>query len=127
MTTATRYWLLQVPGWVLLILVLIAVRAWYEYPWWVAVLIVALDVAKDAVLYPFLRRAYDTGTPTVADQLVGERGVAKQTLAPEGYVFVKGELWKARAETGQAPIQPGEAVSVRVVEGMKLTVTRAER
>ena len=127
MTTATRYWLLQLPGWVLLILVLIAVRGWFEYPWWVAVLIVALDVAKDAALYPFLRRAYDTATPTVANQLVGERGVAKQTLAPEGYVFVKGELWKARAETGQAPIQAGEAVSVRVVEGMKLTVTRAER
>ncbi len=127
MTTATRYWLLQVPGWVLLILVLIAVRGWFEYPWWVAVLIVALDVAKDAALYPFLRRAYDTGTPSVANQLVGERGVAKQTLAPEGYVFVKGELWKARAETGQSPIQAGEAVSVRVVEGMKLTVTRAEQ
>ena len=127
MTTATRYWLLQVPGWVLLALVLVAVRRWIEYPWWVAVLLLGLDVAKDAVLYPFLRRAYETHTPTVADQLVGQRGVAKQPLAPEGYVFVRGEWWKARVESGHEPIEPGEAVRVQVVDGMKLTVTRAER
>jgi membrane protein implicated in regulation of membrane protease activity len=127
MTTAKRYWLLQIPGWVLVALVLVAVRRWIEYPWWVVVLILGLDVAKDAVLYPFLRRAYETGTPTVADQLVGQRGVAKQLLAPEGYVFVRGELWKAQVESGHEPIESGEAVLVQVVEGMKLTVTRAKR
>ena len=127
MTTATRYWLLQVPGWVLLVLVLLAVHRWIEYPWWVAALLLGLDVAKDAVLYPFLRCAYETRTPSVKDQLVGQRGVAKQPIAPEGYIFVKGELWKARLETGQAPIQAGEVVRVEVVDGMRLTVTRAKR
>ena len=127
MTTAARYWLLQIPGWVLLALVLVAVRRWIEYPWWVAALILGLDVAKDAVLYPFLHRAYETRTPTGVDRLVGQRGVAKQTLDPEGYVFVNGELWKARAEPSQAPIEPGEAIRVQAVDRMKLTVTRMQR
>ena len=67
----------------LVALVLVAVRRWIEYPWWVAALIVGLDVAKDAVLYPFLRRAYETGTPTVADQLVASGALRSNLSLPK--------------------------------------------
>jgi membrane-bound serine protease (ClpP class) len=42
--------------------------------------------------------------------LVGEIGIVKKALTPEGKVFVHGELWKARAQK-----EIGENVKVRVV------------
>jgi membrane-bound serine protease (ClpP class) len=54
--------------------------------------------------------------------MVGERGVARTALAPEGQVFVHGEYWQAESEE---PIAAGEAVEVLEVKGLKLRVRRA--
>jgi membrane-bound serine protease (ClpP class) len=50
--------------------------------------------------------------PRTGDKgLVGEVGVVKERLGPEGKVFVHGELWNAEASE---PIETG--VKVRVIE-----------
>ena len=56
-------------------------------------------------------------------RLVGERGIARS----EGLVFVDGELWQARATSGE-PLEPGEPVVVETVdpEGLHLLVGSAE-
>jgi membrane-bound serine protease (ClpP class) len=54
---------------------------------------------------------------TGADGLVGEIGVVKEALEPEGKVFVHGELWKA---TSSVPVQVG--VKVRVVSVKDLVI-----
>ncbi len=54
--------------------------------------------------------------------LVGEIGVAKKRLDPEGLVFVHGEYWNAVASE---PIEEGEKVVVEAVEGLQLKVKRA--
>jgi membrane-bound serine protease (ClpP class) len=51
--------------------------------------------------------------------LVGETGVARTALAPQGKVFVHGELWDAVAT---APLAPGQPVVVRKVDGLTLQV-----
>ena len=51
--------------------------------------------------------------------LVGEVGIAQTALAPQGKVFVHGELWDAVA-TVAIPI--GQAVVVRRVDGLQLEV-----
>jgi membrane-bound serine protease (ClpP class) len=51
--------------------------------------------------------------------LVGEIGVARTPLAPEGKVFVHGELWDAVATVN---VQEGDRVLVRRVEGLRLQV-----
>jgi membrane-bound serine protease (ClpP class) len=51
--------------------------------------------------------------------LVGEIGVARTPLAPEGKVFVHGELWDA---TASVPVQPGQPVRVRRLDGLRLEV-----
>lgn len=56
--------------------------------------------------------------------LVGQVAVAKSVLDPEGLVFLDGVRWQAEAE--DAPIQDGERVTVTDVEGLKLTVKKAE-
>jgi membrane-bound serine protease (ClpP class) len=51
--------------------------------------------------------------------LVGEIGVARTPLAPEGKVFVHGELWDAVATVN---VKEGDRVLVRRVEGLRLEV-----
>lgn len=123
MSTRTRYWLLQIPGWVLLILVLGFAHEWFDLPVWVGGLIFVLWVVKDAILYPILKSGYETATKTVLELLVGLVGVAKQDLDPEGYVFVNGELWGAIAQPRDKSIPKGADVRVNAVDGMRLTVS----
>ena len=52
--------------------------------------------------------------------LVGATGHAREELAPEGLVFVKGALWKAIASDG--PIAIGSPVQVVGRQGLKLEV-----
>jgi len=53
--------------------------------------------------------------------MVGEVGVAKSPLKPEGSVFIHGELWKAIADE---PIEEGEKVVVKEVDRLTLKVTK---
>lgn len=53
--------------------------------------------------------------------LVGQRGVADTELAPEGWVRVLGERWRGVAD---APVSPGENVTVTSVEGLTLRVRK---
>lgn len=54
--------------------------------------------------------------------LIGEIGVARTLLRPEGKVFVHGELWNA---TSSVPIDPGSSVRVTAVHDLTLTVEPA--
>jgi membrane-bound serine protease (ClpP class) len=56
---------------------------------------------------------------TGEEGLIDEIGVARTDLAPEGKVFVHGEIWEARAAE---PVPSGARVRVREVQGLKLTV-----
>jgi len=56
---------------------------------------------------------------TGAQGLVGETGVAQTALAPQGKVFVHGELWDAVAS---APLPVGQMVVVRRIDGLTLQV-----
>ncbi len=59
-----------------------------------------------------------------AEGLVGEIGVVKKRLDPEGLVFVRGEYWNA---TAPETIEEGEKVEVEGVSGLHLKVKRASR
>jgi len=54
--------------------------------------------------------------------LVGEIGVARTPLGPEGKVFVHGELWDA---VSAAPVEGGQQVRIRRIEGLRLEVEPA--
>lgn len=120
--TLTRYYLFQIPGWLLAAALVTVLRAWLGLPGWVALTIVGVVVLKDVVCYPFLRKAYQLEASGAA-QLVGLRGVTRDSLDPTGYVYVHGELWRAKTEAG-APAIPAGA-EVRVVQGHRMTLTVA--
>ena len=51
--------------------------------------------------------------------LIGEIGLAQTALAPQGKVFVHGELWDA---VSSANVPAGQTVIIRQVDGLQLRV-----
>ncbi len=117
-----RYWLLQLPALALLVLILVYVQRWVDLPAWVFWGSLIIWVGKDAVLYPFVWRAYDWDRSKDSDSMVGAKGIAKERLAPSGYVQVRGELWKAELAEGFQSVEEGEPVLVREIRGLTLIV-----
>jgi membrane-bound serine protease (ClpP class) len=60
---------------------------------------------------------------TGAAGLIGERGVARTPLEPDGRIFIHGEYWVA---TCDEPVRAGEEVEVIEVANLKLLVRRVE-
>jgi membrane-bound serine protease (ClpP class) len=58
---------------------------------------------------------------TGAQGMIGSLGEARTDIDPEGKVLVQGELWNAHAPT---PVQIGDQVVVRKVEGLELEVEK---
>ncbi len=117
-----RYALLQLPGIVLLVLILVFVQRWVDLPAWVFWGSIAIWVVKDAILFFFVRKAYDWDHPQGVNSMVGAQGVAKERLAPSGYVQVRGELWRAELMEGSPPLEKGERVRIEGVRGLRLFV-----
>jgi membrane protein implicated in regulation of membrane protease activity len=120
-----RYWLLQLPGILILVLIVLLLRGLFPIPLWMVVGIVAVWVAKDALLYLWLWRSYDPGFPS-AHSMIGARGVAAERIDPTGYARVRGELWRVELVSGTPPIEKGEQVLVQTTRDLTLLVGRPE-
>jgi membrane-bound serine protease (ClpP class) len=68
-------------------------------------------------------RALAARSPVGGPALVGETGIARVVLSPEGQVLVHGELWRAVARG--APLAEGAKIRVVGVNGLTLTVEKA--
>jgi membrane-bound serine protease (ClpP class) len=87
-----------------------------------------------AVVFPFAvimivmvrlaLRARGTRVATGLDGMIGLKGYAETPIEPEGRVFVRGELWRARSKVR---IATGEGVRVTGVDGLTLEVDLAEK
>ncbi|HIO23933.1 MAG TPA: nodulation protein NfeD [Nitrospinaceae bacterium] len=94
----------------------------------------AMQISK-MILYPTLgmtfllsigsiylaKKAHQLRTITGMEGLLGEVGVVKETLNPEGRVLVHGETWNAKSDIA---ISDGEKVIVEAVEGLKIKVRK---
>ncbi len=120
--TLARYLALQAPGWALVGVVLHALVAWGWIAPRLAIALGALWVAKDLALYPWLRRSYEDGPADAGAALVGRSAVARDRLAPRGWVRLGSERWRAELAPGSAPVEAGAAVRVVAVRGLTLVV-----
>jgi membrane protein implicated in regulation of membrane protease activity len=119
-----KYALFQLPGFLA-----IAGLAWAAHRWLgldarLAVAACAAWVAKDAVLFFWVRDAYAVTPRPAGATLLGARAIAEEPLAPEGLVRVGPELWRARLVAGEAPVGAGAVVTVVAVDGLTLRVCR---
>ena len=55
--------------------------------------------------------------------MIGETGLVKEALNPQGRVLVHGELWEAEADT---QITEGERVQVDFVQGLRIKVSKVQ-
>jgi len=67
-------------------------------------------------------RAHLARPKSGSEGLLGEVGVVKELIDPEGLIFVHGEYWRARAK---GKLEPGENVEVDSIEGLVLRVKKA--
>jgi len=119
-----RYALFQIPSLALLVLILILVRRWVNLPEWFFWGAIAVGLAKDVILFPFVWRAYDRDRLRELQSLVGTEGVVEERLAPSGYIRVHGELWQAEIVNADLSIEGGETVRIRGIKGLRLQVER---
>jgi membrane-bound serine protease (ClpP class) len=85
---------------------------------------VSVPIALIAVfLMTLVIRAQKHRVSTGTEGMIGEIGIAHTSLAPEGKVFVHGEIWNARAH---GDIPEGSRVRVRHVDGLRVVVERIE-
>ena len=117
-----KYILLQLPLLVLLLVALFFIRQWVDIPLWLIWGLVALLVVKDVVMFPRVWRSYDQSRPGDPTSIIGMRGIAKDRLAPTGYIQVRSELWRAEVMEGCSPIADGKGVLVVGIEGLTLIV-----
>jgi len=66
-------------------------------------------------------RAHRRQPATGREGLVGQAGVARTRLNPDGLIFIRGEIWNATCAEG---VEPGEQVQVTAVAGLKLKVKK---
>ena len=108
------------------ILILIIVQYWVVLPVWLFWSIIALWMVKDAVLFPFVWQAYDWERSGRSRSMLGERGIARERLAPQGFVRVRGELWRARKIGDGPPIEAGQPVKIVKMQGLTVFVEPEE-
>jgi membrane protein implicated in regulation of membrane protease activity len=122
MVTFFRYLFFQIPGWAITVVTALALVHWDIIPSWLALVAVCGLVLKDLASYPFLRSVYEAKAKSGSEALIGKRGVAQGDLAPEGYIRIHLELWRAVAERPDQIIAAGTEVEVVRAEGMKVFV-----
>ena len=91
-----------------------------ELPLWLIVLLTAASFLFFGFAMTVALRARRRQAITGQEGLIGLVGESRADLAPEGQIWVKGALWKARALNG--PIPAGRKVRVRRVDGLLLLV-----
>ena len=87
-----------------------------------------LGVVGCVVLVRQAMRTRRTPVRGGATGVIGRRGEVRTPPAPVGRVLVDGALWRARAWAveDEPPLHTGEAIVVEGVDGLTLTVRRAE-
>ena len=94
----------------------------FRVSWWVILPTVGATAAMFLVVVAAALRTFATRSSAGAASLVGQTGVARGALRPEGQVQVQGELWRAVARG--APVDEGAHVRVVGVNGLTLTVEK---
>jgi len=121
-TVFWRYWLLQMPGWGVLVVGLVAADRYLGLPLDWAIFIFVAWLLKDVAIYPILKKHYRFRVEDPKARMVGALATAREPLRPRGYVQLHGELWLAELVEGADPVASGDEVAVESVDGLTLRV-----
>ncbi len=88
---------------------------------WTLLPVILVFTAFTIALVRLVLQSQHRKAQTGREGLVAQRGRAESAIAPEGWVLVQGERWRARATE---PVAAGEPVVVEAVEGLLLRVRK---
>ena len=125
MPTFVKYLLLEMPGWLLAGLVALALHEWAGVSAALVGTVLAVWIAKDLALYPWLKDAFSGDARSEAEKLLNRTGVVETSLDPFGVVRLGAELWRAEASPHGTPIPRGRRVRVTALRGLTLVVVEA--
>jgi membrane-bound serine protease (ClpP class) len=124
--TVTSYGLLAIGGVVAMLLgsvmLMKADAPFLQVSWSVIVPVVVAAGALSLGIVGMGVRAMRRPPSTGREGMIGLTGVVKTALAPQGQILVRGEIWDA---SSSEPLQPGAAVTVMRIEGLRLFVKPA--
>lgn len=106
-------------------MILFVIEHWVALPVWLFWGIIGFWIVKDVLLFPFVWRAYDWSRSEKSGSMIGAQGIARQQLAPCGYVRIHGELWRAERIGEGPPIEAGQRVRVEKMQGLTVFVVPA--
>ncbi len=92
---------------------------------WLIVIIVIVSVFILAFVIDRVVIAHKRRISTGREDLIGKSVVVRKTLNPEGTVFLEGEIWLARIDSGIA--ESGEYVIIKRSDGLKLYVSKINK
>lgn len=99
-----------------------APEAGFRISWWVLLTTVGATAGLFLFVVTAGVRALARRPMLGASGLIGQIGIARGRLAPEGQVAIQGEIWRAVAEDG--PVDDGASVRVVDVQGLTLKVVK---
>src|SRR4030042_2206351 len=114
-------------GWMIEEAILVAVVLWLlplfniNVPLWGLAILMAGLAVHSFNMYRIGRPTFFVKPKVAAENIIGDEGTVTRRLAPEGYVKVKGALWKAMCE--EAELEIGDDVVVGGIERLKLIVS----
>ena len=109
-----------------LVVGLLAALGWAQPLWLQGVLFAGLSVAAVVFFRPLIARQLRSDASEAVDDLVGERAVACDEIAANGFgrAELRGTKWNAR-NVGETAVGAGQACAVERVDGLTLWI-RAE-
>jgi len=124
--TVTSFGLLAIGGVISMILGSLLLMndefPYYQISWSVILPVVAVTVGFTFLVVGLGVKALRRRTVTGSEGMVGLVGLAKTNLAPDGKIFVHGEIWDA---VSVEPVQAGNPIEVTKIDGLKLHVKPA--
>lgn len=121
--TVIKYSMLQIPGLVLFLILLLIIRHWFQLSSFVFRILLAVWILKDAVLFFYTWKAYDSGD---TDRMINAFGIALEDIYDTGYVLVNGEKWKAVLLEESQVVKKGQKVYISGRKGLVLHVRRED-
>ncbi|MGD9934948.1 MAG: nodulation protein NfeD [Dehalococcoidia bacterium] len=93
--------------------------------WWLLGIVGGIVAAAFGALSLAVARVRRMSSTTGTEGLVGQFAVARTTLAPDGFVFVHGERWRATIDGGPSATA-GETLRITGAEGLRLKVRKED-
>ncbi len=92
--------------------------------WWIGIVTVMIVTFMVGGMPTMIRTRF--ATPTIGrESMIGEFGVAKTAVSPDGVVEVRGAPWKARTNRA-TPLKAGDQLRVASIDGLVLEVEPLE-